>query len=126
MSLTILGNTVREPVDRLEVFPAPDNISTVRFYTTEFTSMCPVTMQPDLSTLTIEYAPDKVCVESKSLKLYLWSFRDKGVFCEALATTIAERVLADTNPRWVKVTVEQQARGGIVTTATSELHKVKS
>ena len=84
-SLTILGNTVREAVDHVEVFPAPANVDLVRFTTDELSSMCPVTRQPDLSHVVIEYQPLEWCVESKSLKLYLWNFRDRAVFAEALA-----------------------------------------
>ncbi|MFM7870821.1 MAG: NADPH-dependent 7-cyano-7-deazaguanine reductase, partial [Actinomycetota bacterium] len=88
-TLTVLGATVREAIDHVEVFPAPTNVSTVTFTTDELSSMCPVTQQPDLSRVEIEYVPDQWCVESKSLKLYLWSFRDRAVFAEALAAEIA-------------------------------------
>ena len=83
-NLTILGSTVREPVSHVECFPAPAHVTSVRFTTDELSSMCPVTQQPDLAHLVIEYEPDAWCVESKSLKLYLWSFRDRAVFAEAL------------------------------------------
>ncbi|NBU16336.1 MAG: 7-cyano-7-deazaguanine reductase, partial [Actinobacteria bacterium] len=87
--LTVLGKTVQHPIDHVEVFPAPANVTEVAFETDELMSMCPVTNQPDISSLTIEYAPDAHCVESKSLKLYLWGFRDRSVFAEALAAEIA-------------------------------------
>ncbi|MTA93972.1 MAG: 7-cyano-7-deazaguanine reductase, partial [Actinobacteria bacterium] len=79
-SLTVLGATVREPIQHVEVFPAPAHVTSVTFTTDELSSMCPVTQQPDLSTLVIEYVPNAHCIESKSLKLYLWGFRDRAVF----------------------------------------------
>lgn len=109
----MLGETVREPIDHVEVFPAPDNVTMVRFTTDELTSMCPVTRQPDLSTVVIEYAPSEWCVESKSLKLYLWGFRDRAVFAEALAAEIAGEIMETATPHRVKVAVTQRPRGGI-------------
>lgn len=119
--LSVLGRPVREPLTALECFPVPPACSLVRFRTDELTSMCPITGQPDFSSLSIEYAPDARCVESKSLKLYLWSFRERGVFAEALAGEIAEEVRRAAEPRWVRVVVTQHVRGGIVTEATAEL-----
>ena len=78
MELTVLGQTVRHAIDHVEVFPAPAHVTSVTFTNEELTSVCPVTQQPDLSTVVIEYEPDEWCVESKSLKLYLWSFRDRA------------------------------------------------
>ena len=75
--------------------------------------MCPVTEQPDLSNVVIEYAPDQWCIESKSLKLYLWGFRDRPVFAEALAAEIAGEVMTTGKPTWVTVTLTQRPRGGI-------------
>ena len=75
--------------------------------------MCPVTEQPDLSHVVIEYAPDQWCIESKSLKLYLWGFRDRAVFAEALAAEIAGEVHQTAEPQWVTVTLTQRPRGGI-------------
>ena len=119
--LTILGGSVRHPVERLECFDAPASCTRVRFTCDEVTSMCPVTGQPDFSTVVIDYEPDGRCVESKSLKLYLWSFRDKGVFAEALAAEIAAEVQRAASPRRVEVVVTQHKRGGIVTEATATL-----
>ncbi len=119
--LTILGSTVRHPVDHLETFPAPSGCTKVRFTCEEVTSMCPVTEQPDLSTVVIEYAPHERCVESKSLKLYLWSFRDAAVFAEQLAVDIATEVHRATAPAWVEVHVAQRARGGIETETFARL-----
>ena len=112
--LTILGSTVRHPVEHLETFPSPAGCTRVRFTCEEVTSMCPVTEQPDLSTVVIEYEPAARCVESKSLKLYLWSFRDRAVFAEQLAVDIASEVASAAAPTWVEVHVTQRARGGIV------------
>ncbi|NLW55631.1 MAG: NADPH-dependent 7-cyano-7-deazaguanine reductase QueF [Firmicutes bacterium] len=110
---TALGKTVREPSRNLDTFPKPEGVETVVMESDEVTSICPVTGQPDWETVTIEYAPDQACIESKSLKLYLWSFREEGVFCEALAAQIAQDVAAACQPFWVEVTVAQKPRGGI-------------
>jgi 7-cyano-7-deazaguanine reductase len=120
-SLTVLGRTVREPIEHVEVFPAPAGISLVRFTTDEVASMCPVTEQPDLSHVVIEYEPGEWCVESKSLKLYLWGFRDRAVFAEALAAEIAGEVLRSAAPTRVRVTLTQRPRGGIEVQTVSEL-----
>jgi 7-cyano-7-deazaguanine reductase len=82
-------------------------------------SVCPVTEQPDISSLVLEYTPDRRCIESKSLKLYLWSFRDRKVFCEALAAEIAGEVVRAADPHAVTVTLRQQPRGGIVIEAVA-------
>ena len=110
--LSVLGATVRHAIDHVEVFPAPANVTTVTFTTDELASMCPVTQQPDLSHVVIEYEPDAWCVESKSLKLYLWGFRDRAVFAEALAAEIAGEVMGTAQPRRVTVTLTQRPRGG--------------
>ena len=117
--LTVLGSTVREPIEHVEVFPAPPDVTEVCLTTDEVSSMCPVTSQPDLSRVEITYEPDEWCVETKSLKLYLWGFRDRAVFAEALAAEIAAEVLATAKPKQVTVTVTQRPRGGIVVSATS-------
>lgn len=119
--LTILGRDVRGPVEQLETFAAPASCTRVRLTSDELTSVCPITGQPDFSTVEIDYAPDLRCVESKSLKLYLWSFRDKPAFCEQLAADIAAEVRRAAEPLRVRVTVTQHTRGGIVTEATAEL-----
>jgi 7-cyano-7-deazaguanine reductase len=121
--LTVLRSTVRHPIDHLECFPAPEHVSEVRFSTEEVVSVCPVTGQPDLSSVVIEYRPRSLCVESKSLKLYLWSFRDRPVFCEALAAEIASEFVRAADPDEVRVTVTQRPRGGITTQATSTRHR---
>jgi len=119
--LTLLGRPVRGPVDHVETFPAPANCHRVRFLTEEVTSVCPVTGQPDISSLVIDYVPRARCVESKSLKHYLWSFRDRAVFAEALAAEIAEEIQRATDAKGVRVVLTQHVRGGIVTECTTEL-----
>ena len=119
----MLGSTVRHPIDHVETFPAPANVTLVRFTNDELTSMCPVTAQPDLSTVVIEYVPAEWCVESKSLKLYLWGFRDRAVFAEALAAEIAEEIMSTARPRSVTVTLTQRPRGGIEVQAVAELSR---
>jgi 7-cyano-7-deazaguanine reductase len=119
--LTVLGSTVRHPIEHVEVFPAPPHVTLVRFTNDELNSMCPVTEQPDLSHVVIEYVPDAWCIESKSLKLYLWSFRDRAVFAEALAAEIAGEVMLSAQPKQVKVTLTQRPRGGIEVQAVAEL-----
>ena len=118
--LTVLGGTVRHAIDHLECFAAPDGVSEVRLRTDEVVSVCPVTGQPDLSSLEITYQPHEHCIESKSLKLYLWSFRDRPVFCEALAAEVADEVVRAADPHRVTVVVTQRPRGGIVISATAE------
>jgi 7-cyano-7-deazaguanine reductase len=93
----------------------------VRFTTDELASVCPVTGQPDLSHVVIEYRPVRRCVESKSLKLFLWSFRDRAVFAEALAAEIAQEIMTSASPETVRVTLTQRPRGGIEVQAVAEL-----
>ena len=119
--LTVLGSTVRAPIEHVEVFPSPAHVTEVRLSTDEVTSICPVTSQPDLSSVAITYLPDEWCVETKSLKLYLWSFRERPVFAEALAAEIAAEIMATARPHRVRVDLTQRPRGGIVVSATAEL-----
>ena len=121
MELTILGNTVRHAVEHVEVFPAPAGISIVTLANDELASMCPVTEQPDLSSVVIEYVPNGWCIESKSLKLYLWGFRDRAVFAEALSAKIASEVMTTAQPERVTVTLTQRPRGGIEVEAVTTL-----
>lgn len=120
-ALTILGASVRQPTDRLEVFEKPAGVLVVLLEATEFTSLCPVTGQPDFADIEIEYSPAALCVESKSLKLYLWQYRERGVFCEALAAQIAADLYAALSPERVTVKVLQRSRGGIAITAEATL-----
>jgi 7-cyano-7-deazaguanine reductase len=118
-----LGKTIREPTRILDTFAKPEGVETVIMESDEVTSLCPVTGQPDWETVTIEYAPDEACIESKSLKLYLWSFREEGAFCEALAAQIANDVAAACRPFWVTVTVTQKPRGGIKLVAKARVNR---
>jgi 7-cyano-7-deazaguanine reductase len=93
----------------------------VTFTSDEVTSFCPVTEQPDFNTVTIEYHPDELCVESKSLKLYLWTFRDERIFGEGLAHTIAQELYEALRPFYIKVTLVQSIRGGLQMTAVAEM-----
>jgi len=105
----------------LETFDAPPGCTRVRFTSDELTSLCPLTGQPDFNTIEIDYEPSGTCIESKSLKLYLWSFRDKKAFVEQLAAEIANEVHTAAQPTRVRVTITQHVRGGIVTEATAEV-----
>ena len=123
MELTVLGQTVRHAIDHVEVFAAPAHVTSVTFTNDELNSVCPVTQQPDLSTVVIDYEPDEWCVESKSLKLYLWSFRERAVFAEALAAEIAGEIMLTATPKRVTVTLTQRPRGGIEVRAVAELRR---
>ncbi|MGJ3241389.1 MAG: preQ(1) synthase [Opitutales bacterium] len=114
-----LGRNVNRPQETLDTFPAPDGIGEVTLTSDEVASLCPVTHQPDLYTVTIRYQPDKLCIESKSLKLYFWHFRDRGVYCEQLAVDIRDKVVATIAPKSCSVSVIQKARGGITIEAVS-------
>ncbi len=116
-----LGNKVAVPRRKLEVFSAPAHVKRVVLESDEVTSLCPVTGQPDWETVRIEFEPDALCIESKSLKLYLWSFREEGAFCEELAARIAKDIFEACKPRRVVVTVTQKPRGGITIEATAAL-----
>lgn len=104
---------------RQEAIPASDT-QRVTLRATEFTSICPRTGQPDFGSVTIEYCPRELLIESKALKFYLWSFRDEGAFCEDLAARIADDVVFAIEPVWVRVDVEQNIRGGIEILARAE------
>jgi 7-cyano-7-deazaguanine reductase len=114
-----LGQPGNEHYAGLETFPNP-GVAEVRLTSDELTSVCPITGQPDLYRVTIACRPDALCLESKSLKLYLNAFRNDGVFCEALAVRIRDDVAGalELAPDRVTVTLEQKARGGITIAAT--------
>lgn len=116
-----LGHKTTAPSKVLETFPCPKGVLEVSFTSEELTSHCPVTGQPDFNTVEIEYAPDGLCVESKSLKNYLWSFRDEALFGEQLAATIAQDLDTALKARWVRVILEQHIRGGLQMTVTAEV-----
>ena len=107
-----------KPSKKLEVFPnpCPERDYEIRFECPEFTCVCPKTGQPDFAVLRIQYIPDKLCVELKSLKLYLWSYRDEGAFHEAVTNRILDDLVAAIRPRSAEVVGEFLVRGGIHTT----------
>jgi 7-cyano-7-deazaguanine reductase len=122
--LTLLGKTAK-PVKKLETFPNhhPDRNYTVTLQTEEFTCVCPMTGQPDYAKIKIQYIPDKKIIESKSVKLYLWSFRNEGVFHEHVTNVILDDLVAALKPRWCKVNAEFSVRGGIGITVDAEYRK---
>jgi 7-cyano-7-deazaguanine reductase len=114
-----------EPSETLETFtnPRPERDYTIRMSIPEFTCLCPRTGQPDFATIDIEYVPDSLCVELKSLKLYIWSFRDRGAFHEAVTNRILDDLVAAVSPRYVRVTARFNVRGGISTSVVAEHRK---
>lgn len=110
------------PCKDLEVFPnpKPERDYSIHFRTPEFTCICPKTGQPDFAELEIDYIPDRLCVELKSLKLYLWSFRDQGAFHEAVTNEILDDLVAATEPRFMRIRARFNVRGGIDTTVVAE------
>jgi 7-cyano-7-deazaguanine reductase len=115
-----LGQPGSDRFAGLETFANP-GVSHVEMTSDELTAVCPITGQPDLYVASIEYEPGPLCIESKSLKLYLAGFRNEGAFCEALAVRIRDDVAValELEPDRVQVTLEQKARGGITITATA-------
>lgn len=113
------------PSTKLETFPnpAPERDYEIRFDCPEFTCLCPRTGQPDFATIRIRYVPDRLCVELKSLKLYLWSFRDAGHFHEAVTNRILDDLVAATRPRRMTVEGDFLIRGGIHTTVVVSYDK---
>jgi 7-cyano-7-deazaguanine reductase len=109
----------------LETFanPAPERDYTIRMTLPEFTCLCPKTGQPDFATMKLEYVPDERCVELKSLKLYIWSFRDRGAFHEAVTNEILRELVGATAPRFLRLIAEFNVRGGIYTTVVAEHRK---
>jgi len=103
--------------------PAPERDYTIRMTLPEFTCLCPKTGQPDFATMKLEYVPDERCVELKSLKLYIWSFRDRGAFHEAVTNEILRELVAATSPRFLRLGAEFNVRGGIYTTVVAEHRK---
>ena len=103
------------PSKELETFPNPhpDNSYTIRFSTNEFTTICPLTGQPDFAQITVEYEPDQKCLESKSLKLYLWSFRNEGHFHEDVTNILLNDMVRACSPRSMTITGHYNIRGGI-------------
>ena len=123
--LTLLGRKKRKPVRRLETFPNrhPGRRYTVTLVCPEFTCVCPLTGQPDFGTITIHYIPDKRILESKSLKLYLWSYREEGAFHEHVTNRILDDVVKALEPLSCKVTGAFNVRGGISITVEATYEK---
>lgn len=121
-SLTLLGNESNKPSRKLETFPNrhANRDYTVTLTTDEFTCICPATNQPDFAKLTISYVPDKKIVESKSFKLYLWSYRNEGVFHEHVANVILDDLVAALRPRSCNVIADFSIRGGIAISVQAE------
>jgi 7-cyano-7-deazaguanine reductase len=115
-----LGHAGSDAYAGLETFPNP-GVEVVEMTSDELTAMCPITNQPDFYTASIEYRPGELCLESKSLKLYLSRFRDQGAFCEALTVQIRDDVAAalSLEAKDVRVSLRQKARGGITITASA-------
>ncbi len=126
-NLTQLGNApTAQPTKALESFPnpAPQRDFVIHMQIPEFTCLCPKTGQPDFATIYLDYIADKKCVELKSLKLYIWSFRNEGKFHEAVTNEILDDIVGLTNPRFARVTAKFWVRGGIFTTVVAE-HRMK-
>jgi 7-cyano-7-deazaguanine reductase len=111
-----------KPDKQLETFnnPQTERDYTIRITIPEFTCLCPKTGQPDFATITIEYIPDELCVELKALKLYMWSFRDRGAFHEAVTNEILDDLVKAILPRFMRIRAEFNVRGGIYTTVVVE------
>lgn len=120
-NLTILGREAK-PSKKLEVFPnrSPGRYYLVTLETDEFTCVCPMTGQPDFATIRIQYVPDEKIIESKSLKLYLWSYRDEGAFHEHVVNQILDDLVKALDPHWCLVTGIFNIRGGIGITVESD------
>ena len=114
-----------KPSKTLDTFPNPQpgRDYTIRMRIPEFSCLCPKTGQPDFATLHLEYVPDRTCVELKSLKLYVWSFRDEGHFHEDVTNRILDDLVRATKPRFMRVTGEFGVRGGIYTNVVAEHRK---
>ena len=114
------------PAKRLDVFPnpAPQRDYLIHFQIPEFTCNCPLTGQPDFAHFTVEMIADRLCIELKSLKLYMWSYRNEGAFHEKVTNTILDDFVAATSPRYLRITARWYVRGGIYTTVVAE-HRQK-
>ncbi len=113
------------PSTRLQTFPNPNPERDYRIHMEipEFTCLCPMTGQPDFATLVLDYIPDKKCVELKSLKLYVWSYRNEGAYHEAVTNRILGDLVAATNPRYMRLVARFYVRGGIFTTVVVDHRK---
>jgi len=113
------------PSRKLETFPNPSPGRDYRIHMEipEFTCLCPVTGQPDFATLVLDYVPDRACVELKSLKLYVWSYRSEGAFHEAVTNRILDDLVSAARPRYMRLAARFNVRGGIFTTVVAEHRK---
>jgi 7-cyano-7-deazaguanine reductase len=120
--LSLLGQGATQPQRKLETFPNrhPHRRYIVKLETNEFTAVCPMTGQPDFATIHVEYIPNERIVESKSFKLYIWSFRNEGIFHEHVANVILDDLVEALDPHWCRVIGEFSVRGGIAITVTAE------
>ena len=111
-----------EPASEIESFPnpAPSQDYSIRLTIPEFTCLCPKSGQPDFAALELEYVPDRLCIELKALKLYLWSFRDRGGFHEAITNEIVDLLARTVAPRFMRLTARFNVRGGIYTSVIAE------
>lgn len=123
MTFHALGKPTTAPSKELETFPRPAHVTIVRFTSDELSAHCPITHQPDYYDFELEFNPDQLCLESKSLKLYLWSFRDDLCFAEQLASTMVSDLVAALNPHFCRVTLTQHVRGGLALTAVAEMRR---
>jgi 7-cyano-7-deazaguanine reductase len=114
-----------QPSKHLETFanPCPQRDFHIHMEIPEFTCLCPKTGQPDFAVLYLDYIPDQLCVELKSLKLYTWSFRDEGCFHEAVTNRILDDLVQATQPRFMRLTAKFYVRGGIFTNVVAEHRK---
>lgn len=103
--------------------PTPGRDFRIHIEIPEFTCLCPMTGQPDFALLTLDYVPDRVCVELKSLKLYIWSFRDQGTFHEAVTNRILDDLVRAVRPRYMRLSARFNVRGGLFTTVVAEHRK---
>ena len=114
-----------QPTRTLETFPNPavDRDFHIHMQIPEFTCLCPMTGQPDFATLILDYIPDQTCIELKSLKLYIWSYRNEGAFHEAVTNRILDDLVAATAPRFMRLTAKFYVRGGILTNVVAEFRE---
>ncbi len=120
------GKPTAQPSKQLETFenPNPNRDFHIHMEVPEFTCLCPKTGQPDFATIYIDYIPDQLCVELKSLKLYMWSFRDEGCFHEAVTNQILDDLVKAIQPRFMRITAKFYVRGGIFTNVVADHREI--
>ena len=125
-STSLGGKPTAQPSKELETFanPKPARDFHIHMEIPEFTCLCPKTGQPDFATIYLDFIPDQLCVELKSLKLYIWSFRDEGCFHEAVTNQILDDLVSVTKPKFMRVTAKFYVRGGIFTNVVAEHQKI--